>query len=131
MERSFGWLSAVDVELGAAVLLPAGFVFFGAELALLAVADDADAVGADAGGDEGLLGGVGAVFAEGDVVLGGAAVVAVAGDEDLDVWVCVQVGRGRGDGAFVRLADVVAVVVEEDILDGGVEGGVSAVRRLR
>ena len=122
---AFGGL-AVDVELRAAVLLPAGLVLFGAELTLLAVADDADAAGVDAGSDEGLLGGVGAVFAEGDVVLGGAAVVAVAGDEHLDVLVRIQIGGGGGDGGLVGGTDVVAVVVEEEILDCGVEGGVGA-----
>ncbi len=74
LKSSFSVL-AINGELGAAVLLPAGLVGFGAELLFLAVADDADAGGGDAGVDEGGLGGVGAVFAEGEVVLGGAALV--------------------------------------------------------
>ena len=108
--------------------MPAGLVLFGAELTLLTVADDADAVGVDAGGDDGLLGGVGAIFAEGDVVLGGAAVVAVAGDEDFDVLMRVEIGGGGGDGWLVGGTDVVAVVVEEEILDCGVEGSVGSLQ---
>ena len=92
--RSLSDRLAVDGELSAAVLLPAGFVLLGAELLLLAVADDADAVGGDAGVDQRGLGGVGAVLAEGEVVLGRAAVVAVAADDDLDGGMRVEVGGG-------------------------------------
>ena len=41
-----------------------------------------------------LLGGVGAVFAEGEVVLSGAAIVAVAADDDLDGLVRSEIGGG-------------------------------------
>ena len=86
------WL-AVERELGAAILLPACLGLFGAELLLLAVADDADAAGGDAGVDQRGLGGVGAILAQGQVVFGGAAVVAVAADDDADVGMRDQVGR--------------------------------------
>ena len=82
--------------------------------------------GGDAGVDEGGLGGVGAVFAEGEVVLGGAAVVAVAADEDADVGVRDEEGGGLGGGGLGVGAEVEAVVVEEDVLDVLVEGGVGA-----
>ena len=87
---------AVERELGAAVLLPAGLGVVGAELLLLAVADNADAVGGDAGFDQRGLGGVGAILAQREVVLGGAAVVAVAADDDADVRVGDKVGCGLG-----------------------------------
>ena len=60
---------AVDRELGAAILLPALFVRLGAELLLLAKADNPQTVGWDASVDKGGTGGVGAVFAKSQVVL--------------------------------------------------------------
>ena len=92
----------------------------------LAVADDADAVAGDACCYEGGLGGVGAVLAEGDVVLSRATIVAVATDEDLDAGVCVEVGSGAGDGGVGLRCEVVAVVAEEDVLHVGMELGVGA-----
>jgi hypothetical protein len=99
---------------------------FGAELLFLAVADDADAVTGYAGCDECGLGGVGAVFTEGDVVLGRTTVVAVAADEDLDGGMGVEVGGSSGDGAGGLRVEVVAVVGEEDVLHVGLELGVRA-----
>ena len=74
---------AIEGELGAAVLLPAGLVLFGAELLLLAVADDAQAGGSDAGGDQCGAGGVGTVLAERQVVLSRPALVGVSAVVDL------------------------------------------------
>ena len=88
--------------------------------------------GGDAGVDEGGLGGVGAVFAEGEVVLGRAAIVAVAADDDLDVGVGDEEGCGFGGGGLGVGAELVGVVVEVDVLDVGVEDlvvDVAAVRR--
>src|SRR6185312_515975 len=91
---------AVERELGAAVLLPAGFVLFGAELLFLAVADDAEAAGGDACVDQCGACCVGTVFAKGEVVLGRAAAVAVAADDDLDGGVRVEVSGSLGDGSL-------------------------------
>ena len=108
--------------MGSAVFLVAGFGGFGAELLFFAVGDDADAGGGDAGSDEGGFGGVGSVFAEGEVVLGGAALVAVAADEDADGGVGLEEGGGGVGGVLGVGPEVDGVVVEEDVLDGGVEG---------
>ena len=72
MNGAPGWFDSllIDAELIAAVLLPAAFILFGAELALFAVAHRADAVGLNTGTHQCSLGGVSAVFAERDVVLG-------------------------------------------------------------
>src|SRR5438067_1920816 len=59
------------------VLLPAGFILVGAHRRFLALADDLNAVAADAEVDEVVADGGGAALAEGEVVLGGAARVAV------------------------------------------------------
>ena len=71
-------------------------------------------------------GGVGAVLAESQVVLGRSAIVAVAADDDLDGGMRVEVGGGLRDGGLGVGAEVVAVVVEEDVLDVLVEDGVAA-----
>jgi hypothetical protein len=60
------------------------------------------------------LGGVGAVLAQRQIVFGGAAVVAVAADDDADVGMGDQVGRGLGRGGLALGPQGVAVVVEED-----------------
>ena len=84
-------------ELGPAVLLPAALVLFGAELLLLAVADDAEPVGGDACRDQCGPGGVGAVFAERQVVFGRTTIVAVAADDDLDGGMSGEIRGGLGD----------------------------------
>ena len=117
---------AVDVELRAAVFLPAGFVFFGAELTLFAVADYSDARSGDASADQCGAGGVGAVFAEGDVVLGRATIIAVAADEYLDGGMRGEVASGGDRGCLSVGAEVEAVVVEEDVPDVFLELGVGA-----
>src|SRR5579871_4931297 len=108
---------AVDGELGAAVLLPALLVRLGAELLLLAKADDAQTVGWDASVDEGSTGSIGAVFAKGQVVLCRSALVGVSTDDDLEGRVSDEEGSGsRGCGDGVR-AQLVTVEVEEGVLD--------------
>ena len=102
--------------------LVAGFRGFGTELLFFAVAYGADAGSGDAGVHEGGAGGVGAVFTEGEVVLGRAALVAVASDEDFEVGVLNEVGGGLGYGGLAGGVDVEGVVAEEDVLNGGVEG---------
>jgi spermidine synthase len=57
-------------EVAAAVLLPAGFVFFHAERLFFAVADGLDAAGANSSGHQGSFHRAGALVAEGQVVFG-------------------------------------------------------------
>ena len=63
-----------------------------------------------------MLGGVGAVFAESEVVLGRSAIVAVAADDDFDGGVGAEIAGGLGDGGSGVGTEIVAVVVEEDVL---------------
>ncbi len=57
-------------EVAAAILLPAGFVFFHAERLFFAVADGLNAVGADSCGYQSALDRRGALIAESEVVFG-------------------------------------------------------------
>src|SRR5260370_18066635 len=66
--------------MAAAVLLPASLVVLHAEGLFLAEADDRDAVGGNAQGNDVLLHGVGAAVTETQVVFRGATLVAVAFD---------------------------------------------------
>src|SRR6516162_2629943 len=72
-------------EVSAAVLLPAGFVRLGAERLLLPIADGLDAARIHTGRDHGILDRVGATIAEGQVVLGRAAFVAMSLNRELDI----------------------------------------------
>src|SRR5580700_2120813 len=65
-------------QMRAAVLLPASFVRFGTLRALLAVADGLEVIGGDAQLDQKILGGSSATIAQREIVLGGAALIAVA-----------------------------------------------------
>src|ERR1700740_1447625 len=89
-------------EVAAAVLLPAGFVVFGAEGLFFAEADGAHAIGRDAQGDEILLHRVGAPIAESEVVFGGAALVAMAFNGHANLRIVAQEVGGLGE----RLASV-------------------------
>ena len=80
-------------EVRPPVLRPAGFGAFGAERLFLAVADGANAIRRNAQRDQRLLGGVGAIVAQRQVVLGRAALVAVALDGELDVGMLLQEAR--------------------------------------
>src|SRR5690348_7634115 len=104
-------------EVAAAVLLPAGFVGLHAEGLFLAEADGAEIGGRDAQVDEILLDGVGAAIAQSEVVLGGAAFVAVAFDDDL----CIRITLEERSGLLERYAgvraDIGLVEVEVGIAD--------------
>lgn len=60
----------VHGEGGAAVLLAARFILSGTDLHFFSVTDDLKAFWLDAGGDKGVAGGLGTLFAEGEVVFG-------------------------------------------------------------
>ena len=77
-------------EVPNAILLPAGFVRFGAERFFLAVADRLDAIAAHAALNEGILYRVGAIRAQRQVVFSGAALVAVSLNRDVDVGMLLQ-----------------------------------------
>src|SRR5215217_1984291 len=82
-------------EMGPAVLRPGFFTVPGVERELLAVAHDLDAIGGDSERYQVVACGDGSSFAEGQIVLGGAALVAVALDADLPGRIpAQQVGIG-------------------------------------
>src|SRR5262245_25298851 len=83
-------------EMRAAILRPCRLTVSSVEGTLFAVADGADAARVHAEGDEVLLRGVGALVAEREVVLLGAALVAVAFDEHVVLFpVALQPRRRR------------------------------------
>src|SRR5271165_3704495 len=103
-------------EMSAAVLLPARLGTLCAERFFLAVADGADTVAGNAQLHQSLFGCVRPVVAERQVVLGGAALVAVPLDCELDIGVLLQKAGVRLQCLLILWLDVVAVVGEEDIL---------------
>src|SRR5271166_2413323 len=77
-------------EVTAAVLLPATFVRFGAERLFFAVTDGFDAIAGDSSLDERILYGVGAIGAQGQVIFGRTALVAMALDGNVNVGMLLQ-----------------------------------------
>jgi hypothetical protein len=128
-------LLACRDEVAAAVLLPAAFIGFSAEGLFLAVADGAEIGGRNAQIDEVLLDGVGTAIAESEVVLGGAAFVAVAFDDDL----CIRIALEERSGFLERCAGVrtdiglveVEVSVADFLIEEFGEGGSLGRRRRR
>src|SRR5512133_2642374 len=112
----------LELELAAAVLAPAGFLGFGAEGLLLAIADGGEAGLVDAQGLQVGQGGGGTAVAEGQVVLVGAALIAVAFDLELGGGEGLhEVGDALEEGP-VGFLDVGLVVVEVDGLEGSLGG---------
>ena len=112
-------------EVGAAILLPAGFVGFGALRTLLAVADRLQPVGGNSELHQEILGGTGAAVAQAEIVFGRAALVAVAFHHDRRVR---EIGEDALDGGRIPgqhvariAADIALVVIEVDVLDVGAE----------
>src|SRR5436309_9930638 len=81
----------VNRELRAPVLLVAGLSRLGAELLLFPEAHNADTRSRNAGIHQRSLGGVRAILAQRQVVLGRATLVAVAANHDLYVLVSCQI----------------------------------------
>src|SRR4029077_12444973 len=106
-----------DHEVAAAILRPTRLGLLLAERPLLSVGDRLDAAAVDAERNEVVLGGVGAPLAEREDVLVGAAVVAVALDEDLDRAELLQPLGVRGQGRPRVVAQLVLVVVEVRVLE--------------
>src|SRR5262249_21504060 len=91
-------------------------VGLGALRLFLAVADGLDGVGADATLDQGLAGGVGAALTQGQVVLGGAALVTVAFDLYAPALLLDELCGARQHLLSVR-TQIGFVIVEEDVCD--------------
>src|SRR5437660_3317114 len=93
-------------EVDAPVFLPAGLVLFGALGTFLAVADGLQPVGGDAESSEELFGRTGAAVAQAEVVLGGAAFVAMAFDDDGGAGEIVEDSLERGGIAGQGIAGI-------------------------
>ena len=103
-------------EVAAAVLLPAGFVALHAERLFFAIADGADAVGADAQRNHVLLDCRGATIAQRKVVFGGTALIAVTFDDDFDLRVIAQKIGGFAESAARVGANVRFIQIEIGVL---------------
>src|ERR1700686_3928772 len=103
-------------EVSAAVLLPAAFVRLGAERLLLAVADGLNTITANSSLDERVLHRVRAAGAEGKVIFGRAALVAVSLDRDVDVGVLLQELCIALQRALLVRAHIILVVIEVNVL---------------
>src|SRR6266567_2974022 len=108
-------LLSVD-EVGAAVLLPACLGALGASRFFLAVADGLDTVGGNSCANEGGLCRACAVIAECKVVLGGTTFVAMTFDCDFHVRVLLQECSIALNGRLAIRANIVLVIVKEDVL---------------
>ena len=119
--------------MDAPVLLPAGFVLLGTLRTFLAVADGLQPVGGNAESLEELFGGAGAAVAQSEVVLGGAAFVAMALDDDGRIGEIGQDGLERrgipGESVAGVAANVGLIVVEVGVLDVRREALVDGDRR--
>src|ERR1035437_5475063 len=107
----------IQAELGATVLLPARLILFCAELLFLTVADGANSAGIDPGLNQGSLRRVGAILTECQVVLCRSAIITIAGNHDLCIWMRLKEGRVLSNGRLRIGANGVSVVIEEDWFD--------------
>src|SRR6202020_1967700 len=103
-------------EMSTAVLLPASFVAFAAERFFLAVADRLDAAGCDSGGGQRVLHGCRTLVAQGQVIFGRSAFVAVSLDRDIDRGMLVQKQHVRLNRALLVGAHAGLIVVEVNVL---------------
>src|SRR6266436_1418760 len=117
--------------MAAAVLLPTSLVALSAEGLLLAEAGGVQAIGGDAQRLEILLDSVGSANAEAEVVFGGAALVAVAFNDDFNRGVLLQEVCSCGQRSARVRANVSLVVVEVGVTDFLVEIGLGCWRRRR
>src|ERR1700733_2700505 len=103
----------IQREAGTAILLPASLIGLAAELLLLAVAHGAHAVRAHTPVDQRLLGRIGTVFTQRQVVLSRSAVIAISPDNDLERGMRGQETRVLGQDCLGIGTDLIAVIVEE------------------
>src|ERR1035441_4793859 len=110
-------------DVNAAIPLPAGFVFLLADRAFLAITDQAELSRRDTDPDQVLFGGPRTPVAKSDIVLGGAALIAVALDRQFVVGVVfqdvAQLGRIGLEGFHGIGPKRVLVVVEIRIFNFG------------
>src|SRR5262244_1509696 len=99
-------------KMAAPVLLPAGLIAFHAERLFLTVADRAHPVGGNSLGNQELLHGRRSPVTESQVVLRGAAFVAVPLDGHLGLRIVAQEIRGLGQG-FARIGPQVGLIQVE------------------
>src|SRR5207302_10947541 len=111
---AYAGLARLGEKVRAAILRPTRLGLLVANRPLLAIADDRDAIGLDALGDEIVHRRLRAPLAERQVVLVGAALVAVALDQQEVVGVRLQPRRVRIEGLGVLGADIVLVKIEID-----------------
>src|SRR5208282_4121752 len=108
-------------EVVAPILAPALFVLGVAERLFLAVTDGLESLLGDAEIQKCLLDGGGALVAQRQVVFLGAAFVAVTLNHHVKTLVLLQELSVLLEPGHLVRANVVAVVVEKDVLDGGGE----------
>ena len=107
--------------MAATVLLPTGFVVFGTERPLFAVADGIDPVCGYAGGDQRLFHGIRTLVAQGYVVFDRAPFVTMTFNREIDSWVLRQERCIGLQGSILIGTNVRFVEVEIDVLDVLVE----------
>src|SRR5262249_32940809 len=112
-------LGLLHEKLRATIRRPARLGVLGARRPLLTIRHGGDALGLHAARDEVCLRGLRASLAEGEVVFGRAALVAVALDQDEQFGVCREPGRIRVEDLRVAGADVRLVEVEVNGLERG------------
>src|SRR5262245_34995881 len=109
----------LDEQVSPPVLTPARLLVLGADRALLAVADEGDAVGLDALGDEEAHGGLGPALAQRQVVLVRPSLVSVPFDQDEVVGVVAQPLRVAAKDLRIPGPDVVAIEIEMHVAELG------------
>ena len=108
-------------EMAATVLLPTGFVVFGTERPLFAVADGIDPVCGYAGGDQPLFHSVRTLVAQGNVVFDRASFVTMTFNREIDGRM-LREERGIGlQGSILIRTNIRFVEIEIDVLDVLVE----------
>src|SRR5579863_1813725 len=103
--------------MATAVLLPTGLIGFSAERLLLAVADRLDVAGADATLRQRALHRACSAVAQGQVVLGRPALVAVSLDHEVDFGMRRKERDIRLQRTLLVRANIRFVVFEVDVLD--------------
>src|ERR1700722_1198897 len=109
--------SLLKNEMAAAILLPASFVAFCAEGLFLPVADGLDPAGADASPCQRGFHRTGTLVAQGQVVVGRSALVAMSLNRDVHILMLIEELRVRLQRTLLIAANIRLVVIEVHILD--------------
>lgn len=124
--REGKWL-LVEGEVAATILLPAGFVGFGAEGFFLAPTGGGDVVAGNTEAGEVILDSIGAALAESEIVFGGTAFVAMTFDGEARVWITFQKVRVAlknfprigANGGGVIVEEGITHFLEEEFIEAG------------